>query len=699
MGDLADIYHPQCYPAIQNVDAIGHVRTGKGGIMFFTKILYTKLSMTLGWDAAAFPPGVIEEFWGHFVGRDQSPFSLTRRPMAILQTSELAHVLHNLQSHQASMEKRALRFLQTSIPLLNALLPVSAGKQVKEARRRMFDIGYQLPVDSKAALKADEGKKTSTGRDLLSILVKVNISTDIPHHQKLSDAEFVAQIATMFFSGDETTREELLTIYSDTPTIEDLSTLPYLDSIIKETLRIHAPIPTSIRRAMHGDVLPLSKPYLDTKGKLHDTLPIRKGTYIRIPIQEIQLDPAIWGDDVAEFKYTIKDVPGIWSNMSAFGAGVHHYVGFRFSIFEMKVLLFTLLRAFEFEKAVPEGGIVATTVFIQKPKGMVPATRNEQSARALAADRALIADTEAQILNLHCLINALCIQKDQAQERLDSYKYPVLTLPNEIVSEIFIDFLPVYPLCPPRTGLLSPTLLTHICRKWREIALTTPALWRAISLYCTGPNIGQAQVQTLEVWLARSGICPLSIQMENYYYDLPSVEIFEVIVPYRARWEYLKIHVLPSNLDFVKGPMPLVRQLNILVEENNFTEAVTFCQAPRLRSVILEDPELAVVLPWSQLTSLTLLDTTSPESAEILAQTTSLVYCELVLCGPHVSEVDIRLPSLESLVLVKMDPDPWDELPGSSYLDAFVVPTLRKLQIPEKFLGTDPSASLASLIS
>ncbi|KAJ7882301.1 hypothetical protein B0H13DRAFT_1629544, partial [Mycena leptocephala] len=96
---------------------------------------------------------------------------------------------------------------------------------------------------------------------------------------------------------------------------------------------------------------------------------------------------------------------------------------------------------------------------------------------ALAADRARVADIEARILELERSLAALRLQKTVVQERLDSYKYPVLRLPNEIVSEIFTHFLPIYPLCPPVAGLLSPTVLTHICRKWREIALTTPDLW------------------------------------------------------------------------------------------------------------------------------------------------------------------------------------------------------------------------------
>ncbi|KAJ7885080.1 hypothetical protein B0H14DRAFT_2217607, partial [Mycena olivaceomarginata] len=96
-------------------------------------------------------------------------------------------------------------------------------------------------------------------------------------------------------------------------------------------------------------------------------------------------------------------------------------------------------------------------------------------------------------------------EKFRAQERLDSYVYPVLTLPNEIVSEIFVHSLPVYPSPPPISGLLSPTRLSHICRRWRQVALTTPRLWRAISL----PD--SYSVDRLKVWLDLSGRLPLSI--------------------------------------------------------------------------------------------------------------------------------------------------------------------------------------------
>ncbi|KAJ7149593.1 hypothetical protein C8R46DRAFT_1125592 [Mycena filopes] len=83
----------------------------------------------------------------------------------------------------------------------------------------------------------------------------------------------------------------------------------------------------------------------------------------------------------------------------------------------------------------------------------------------LAADRTRVAELEAQILHLeqslHALqdeqpLRSLKDERDLAQQRLDSYHYPVLDLPLEITCEIFLQFLPVYPVSPPLIGLESP---------------------------------------------------------------------------------------------------------------------------------------------------------------------------------------------------------------------------------------------------
>lgn len=67
LGDVDEINRTTRYPDIQVVDAIGHVRKAKGGILLISSSINKRFSVVLGWDKPAFAPGVVEEFWGHFV--------------------------------------------------------------------------------------------------------------------------------------------------------------------------------------------------------------------------------------------------------------------------------------------------------------------------------------------------------------------------------------------------------------------------------------------------------------------------------------------------------------------------------------------------------------------------------------------------------------------------------------------------------
>ncbi|KAJ7095055.1 cytochrome P450 [Mycena epipterygia] len=246
--------------------------------------------------------------------------------------------------------------------------------------------------ESRCSLSQSFGAK----KDLLSVLLKANLSKDIPESQRLSDTEVVSQIPAFFVAGHETTstatawalhalslnpnvqaklREELFTISSQNPTMNELNSLPYLDSVVREVLRVYSPVTFVDRMAMQDDVLPLSKPYIDKTGKSHDTLLIPKGQIIRLPILIIHMDPETWGDDAAEFRPErwehIPDassaVPSVWGNLFTFFAGPNNCIGFRFALVELKALLFTLVRAFEFEPAVPKGGIGCNSSGLQSP--------------------------------------------------------------------------------------------------------------------------------------------------------------------------------------------------------------------------------------------------------------------------------------------------------------------------------------------
>ncbi|KAJ7118342.1 cytochrome P450 [Mycena epipterygia] len=310
--------------------------------------------------------------------------------------NELNEVFTELFHSPHANRDNGFRLSQAIIPILR-LLPLPGRKVALAARSKMFSIGDQIVSESKANMKAATGKKTlGARRDLLSILLKANMSTNIPETQRLSDAEVIAQIPAFFVAGHETTstatawalhalsaniaaqkklRQELLTISSDNPTMDELNSLPYLENVIRETMRVHAPVVFTRRMAMEDDVLPLSKPYVDKEGKSHHSLPIPKGQMIHIPILAVNTDKEIWGEDATEFNPerwekvpdSASAIPGVWANLLTFFAGPHNCIGFRFSLVEMKALLFTLIRALEFEQAVPGGIGAIATGLIQRP--------------------------------------------------------------------------------------------------------------------------------------------------------------------------------------------------------------------------------------------------------------------------------------------------------------------------------------------
>ncbi|KAF7367571.1 F-box domain-containing protein [Mycena sanguinolenta] len=320
---------------------------------------------------------------------------------------------------------------------------------------------------------------------------------------------------------------------------------------------------------------------------------------------------------------------------------------------------------------------------------------------SLATDRARVADLDAEILVLERSLSALRSQRARVQERLEAYKYPVLTLPNEIIAEIFTHYwTPIHPLFPRFTGLYSPTLLTQICHKWRGIALETPRLWRAISL--PDANIPlEKQSGLTDAWLSRSRGCPISLQFDPALVEGElGTEIPTAIVPYRARLEQLVINraSLPQLRTF-DGPMPILRHLELLLYDLNLLATkISFCEAPLLRTVLLNaDAVQNTIMPWAQLTSLALHGLFPRECAPILQQTSNLVHCELALVEDLRDEdiPDVTLLTLESLTLTHIVED--HSVTG--YLQTLTVPVLHSLRVPESFLGPNSIDTLKSFVS
>ncbi|KAI0640505.1 cytochrome P450 [Trametes meyenii] len=289
---------------------------------------------------------------------------------------------------------------KTYFPILK-FIPDRMSNRSSRAQAIMRRVGMQLLAEKKAELLSDGGakggveRKDVVGRDLLTLLIKANMAADVPDNQRLTDEEVLGQIPTFFVAGHDTTstattwclfalaqhpsiqaklREELLAVDTDAPTMDELNALRYLDCVVRESLRVYAPVPRTELIAIRDVAVPLDTPFTDVHGNLQHTLKVPKGCFVDIPILAIHRSKTVWGEDALEFKperwehppEAASSIPGVWSHLLTFLGGAHACIGYRFSLVEMKALLFVLVRAFEYKLAVPAEEIVPHQMIVQR---------------------------------------------------------------------------------------------------------------------------------------------------------------------------------------------------------------------------------------------------------------------------------------------------------------------------------------------
>ncbi|KAJ7118584.1 hypothetical protein C8R43DRAFT_96056 [Mycena crocata] len=148
--------------------------------------------------------------------------------------------------------------------------------------------------------------------------------------------------------------------------------------------------------------------------------------------------------------------------------------------------------------------------------------------------------------------------------------FPVVTLPIETTTEIFTLCLPpVEELREDRRVVLSkklrsraPTVFLGVCRAWRDIALTTPALWATFHLrFDYGIDFAVAQKPGevegfIDRWLERAALRPLSIILhtarseDEDFADGPFTpsRMRDVIHRYAHRMQYLELNMSQHDL-------------------------------------------------------------------------------------------------------------------------------------------------------
>ncbi|KAJ7141667.1 hypothetical protein C8R43DRAFT_954621 [Mycena crocata] len=280
----------------------------------------------------------------------------------------------------------------------------------------------------------------------------------------------------------------------------------------------------------------------------------------------------------------------------------------------------------------------------------------------------------------------LRVEREEILQDLRDIVYPILTLPTDVTSEIFLQYVKKsqYPDHTERNN--GPVRLASICRAWRAIALSTWRIWTLLDSVDAKIS-AHALANCLKFWLPRVGSLPVDLRMKLPTSPTPESDgIIRVLDQHSRRWGTLKISS-NARISFpadVRGPFSALTK--IAFHTQNTTPAwatiTGLLDAPRLREVELDAVDIRdwqESLPWHLLTTLDLWFSDVAQCLGILPHTPNLehlLYRSETEESPHPSTSISVLPHLKSILTV-------GECSGE-ILDYLTLPALETLHlIPE----------------
>ncbi|KAJ6589496.1 hypothetical protein B0H19DRAFT_238326 [Mycena capillaripes] len=222
---------------------------------------------------------------------------------------------------------------------------------------------------------------------------------------------------------------------------------------------------------------------------------------------------------------------------------------------------------------------------------------------------------------------------------VDSAISPILTLPPEIIIEIFIQCLRISTQFPSSEH--APLLLLQICASWRVLALSTPALWKRLDIelaYSLPGNMDNLERRIAE-WTSLASSAPLSLGLYETVRPMAK-QMCALLRQYAPRCECLRLRASLKTVSELPhlGPLPLLKKLNLAYSPNGHetVSARAFADAPALRELVLGQHSVPsmLVLPWHQLTTFTGDTLSVAECLFVLRSSPHLTTCTFLYLTP-----------------------------------------------------------------
>eukprot|EP01102_Stenamoeba_stenopodia_P017991 TRINITY_DN6539_c0_g1_i1.p1 TRINITY_DN6539_c0_g1~~TRINITY_DN6539_c0_g1_i1.p1 ORF type:complete len:549 (+),score=134.74 TRINITY_DN6539_c0_g1_i1:160-1806(+) len=261
--------------------------------------------------------------------------------------------------------------------LIAQLLPLSVRKLMVKFKPKLIEgmrliENHALKVIQERRAEHSKNGVPETPKDFLDLLL---IANDQETGKFLSDEEIKDQCATFLLAGSDTTSNTLAyavyllaqhpdveqklvneinkllgdKIKSNSVSFDDLKQLPYLDAVLKETLRYFPPAAIVARVCQSDIVLPKSGIF------------VPKGAEVFVPIWAVHRDPVFWHnpdefnpDRFIEFAKTVRGGTEGGTEITPpayipFGIGPRACVGMKLAQMEAKLVLASIVYNYRFE--------------------------------------------------------------------------------------------------------------------------------------------------------------------------------------------------------------------------------------------------------------------------------------------------------------------------------------------------------------
>ncbi|KAK2460991.1 hypothetical protein APHAL10511_007461 [Amanita phalloides] len=194
-----------------------------------------------------------------------------------------------------------------------------------------------------------------------------------------------------------------------------------------------------------------------------------------------------------------------------------------------------------------------------------------------------LADLRAQLLHARtalvrqlAAVEAELADVEARYHKLTQYA-PILRLPHELLVLLF-DYTRARWRPPPAFEVIA----SHVCSRWRDIAIGLPRFWSTIDLNLRVPT--SADVHRLDAYLFRSDPLPLDIFIACHVLD----PLLPPLLPHASRWRQLCI-VSDSNIQptMLRLSVPILEFLSFRINHIHDASSHLYSNIPSLLPQIL----------------------------------------------------------------------------------------------------------------